>query len=84
MRVRILDQILLSRFSLALLHSSALTVLSFTGLWLAVVDCNEVHWAVLGGVNSYFFVYSPIFGMVTNKQPTNQPGDPRASLLLTV
>ena len=33
----------------------------------------------LCAVNSYFSVYSAIFGMVTN----NQPGDPRASLLLT-
>ena len=36
------------------------------------------HW---GAVNSYFSVYSAIFGMVTNNN--NQPGDPRASLLLT-
>ena len=28
-------------------------------------------------------MYSAIFGMVTNKQPTEQPGDPSASLLLT-
>ena len=69
----------------AVLGSTGLywAVLSCTGLWLAVVDCNEVHWAILGGVNSYFSVYSPIFGMVKNNQPTNQPGDPSASLLLT-
>ena len=28
-------------------------------------------------------VYSAIFGMVTNERPTEQPGDPSASLLLT-
>ena len=38
-----------------------------------------MYWAVLGGVNSYLSVYSAIFGMVTNEQP----GEPRASLLLT-
>ena len=42
-----------------------------------------MYWAVLGGVNSYFSVYLPIFGMVTTKQPTEQPGDPSACLLLT-
>ena len=52
-------------------------------LWWAVVGCTAVYWAVLGGVNIYLSVYSAIFGMVTNKQPTEQPGDPSASLLLT-
>ena len=37
----------------------------------------------LCAVNSYFSVYSAIFGMVTNNQPNEQPGDPSASLLLT-
>ena len=39
----------------------------------------------MGAVNSYFSVYSAIFGMVTNNnnQPTNQTGDPSASLLST-
>ena len=34
----------------------------------------------LGGSSNHFPVYWAIFGMVTNKR---QPGDPRASLLLT-
>ena len=50
---------------------------------MAVVDYTAVYWAVLGGFNSYLSVYSAIFVLVTNNQTTNQPGDPRASLLLT-
>ena len=42
-----------------------------------------MYWAVLGGVNSYLSVYSAISSMVTIEQPTKQPGDPIASLLLT-
>ena len=34
-------------------------------------------------VNNHFPEYWAIFGMVTNKQTNDQPGDPRASLLLT-
>ena len=37
----------------------------------------------LCAVNSYFSVYSAIFGMVTNDRTNKQPGDPSASLLLT-
>ena len=36
-----------------------------------------------GAVNNHFPVYLAIFGMVTNKQPNEQLGDPSASLLLT-
>ena len=58
-------------------------VLGGIGPRWAVVDCTAVSWAVLGGVNSYFSVYSSIFGIVTNDRTTNQPGDPSASPLLT-
>ena len=54
-----------------------------TWLWWAVLGCTGMNWTVLGGVNSYLSVYSAIFGMVTNNRTNNQPGDPRASLLLT-
>ena len=36
-----------------------------------------------GAVNNHFPVYWSIFGMVTNEQTNDQPGDPRASLLVT-
>ena len=50
-------------------------VLGCTGyIYQAVVWSGFDHW---DSVNSYFFVYSAIFGMVTNEQP----GDPSASLL---
>ena len=59
------------------------SLLGWIGLWWAVVDWTAVYWAVLGGVNSSLSVYSAIFGMVTNERPTEQPGEPSASLLLT-
>ena len=36
-----------------------------------------------GAINSHFSVYLAIFGMVSPNQPNKQPGDPKASLLLT-
>ena len=69
------------------------TVLVFTRLNWAVVCCSRLNCCVLGCngrsqqlfvcVFSHFSVYYAIFGMVTNTHPTWQPGDPRASLLLT-
>ena len=47
-------------------------LLGCDGLCGAVIDCTGVYWALLGGVNSYFSVYSAIFGMVTNERPNNQ------------
>ena len=62
------------------------TVLGFTRLNWAVVGCSRLYCGVMGCTGrsqQLISVYSAIFGMVTNNQPNKQPGDPRASLLLT-
>ena len=71
-------------------------VLGCAGLYWSVLVCTRLNWAVVGCSRLYcgvmgctgrsqqlISVYLAIFGMVTNNQPTEQPGDPRASLLLT-
>ena len=72
----------------AVLGSTGLywTVLGFTRLNWAVVGCSRLYCGVMGCTGrsqQLISVYSAIFGMVTTKQPTEQPGDPSASLLLT-
>ena len=72
----------------AVLGSTGLywTVLGFTRLNWAVVGCSRLYCSVMGCAGrsqQLFSVYSAVFGMVTNEQPNNQPGDPSAHLLLT-
>ena len=62
------------------------TGLGFTRLNWAVVDCSRLYYGVMGCTGrsqQLISMFSAIFGMVTNNQPTEQPGDPRASPLLT-